>query len=401
MGFGNYDVWVKASRATTLATLKASHTQLTHAAIARMEARLDWYHALPVPVRSALGLVVRAAVASFTAWFANPTAPVRGAHEVFAAAPPELARSISLQQTLQITRVVVEVVEERAGEIAAPGTQRDFTAAVLRYSREVAFSAAEVYARSAELRGAWDARLEAFIIDALIRGEIDTAFHSRLAALGWTWSGPTLAVVGKLGTSLEDVKVSGLRRGVRRLQRDALVGIHIDAIIVILGGDGDLEADATGLLDLFSPGPVIFSDFAATLDDMPTHLDCALDALRAAPGWPQVSRPGRVDDLLPERVFAGDLAARERLIQRCLLPLVEVGGPLLPTVSTYLEDAVSLEAAARKLGVHPNTVRYRLKRVGEITGCDPLTARDAFVLHTALVVGRLERAAGRVRLPAL
>ena len=42
--------------------------------------------------------------------------------------------------------------------------------AVLRYSREIAFAAARVYAGVAEIRGAWDARLEALVVDVLVRG---------------------------------------------------------------------------------------------------------------------------------------------------------------------------------------------------------------------------------------
>ena len=57
--------------------------------------------------------------------------------------------------------------------------------AVLRYSREIAFAAAEVYAQAAEARGAWDARLEALVVDALLRGEADDSLRSRAAALGW------------------------------------------------------------------------------------------------------------------------------------------------------------------------------------------------------------------------
>jgi DNA-binding PucR family transcriptional regulator len=34
-------------------------------------------------------------------------------------------------------------------------------------------------------------------------------------------------------------------------------------------------------------------------------------------------------------------------------------------------------------------VRYRLKRVCDVTGWDPLIPREAFVLQAALVVGRL------------
>ena len=58
--------------------------------------------------------------------------------------------------------------------------------AMQRYAREVAFAAATVYAQAAEMRGAWDARLEALVVDSVIRGEADESVRSRASALGWT-----------------------------------------------------------------------------------------------------------------------------------------------------------------------------------------------------------------------
>src|SRR5699024_11867038 len=70
-------------------------------------------------------------------------------------------------------------------------------------------------------------------------------------------------------------------------------------------------------------------------------------------------------------------------------PLRQVGGPLLATVSTYLNEGRSLEATARQLYVHPNTVRYRLRRIATVTGWDPLDAREGVVLQIAIAVGQL------------
>ena len=47
---------------------------------------------------------------------------------------------------------------------------------------------------------------------------------------------------------------------------------------------------------------------------------------------------------------------------------------------------------ARLLGIHPNTVRYRLKRAAETTGWDATDPRDAFVLNTAIAIGRMRDA---------
>jgi DNA-binding PucR family transcriptional regulator len=41
------------------------------------------------------------------------------------------------------------------------------------------------------------------------------------------------------------------------------------------------------------------------------------------------------------------------------------------------------------LFVHANTVRYRLRRIHEVTGYSPTDPRDAFALRLAITLGRL------------
>jgi DNA-binding PucR family transcriptional regulator len=114
----------------------------------------------------------------------------------------------------------------------------------------------------------------------------------------------------------------------------------------------------------------------------------ALSALRAAPAWPEAPRPAGADDLLPERALDGDPDARATLISDVYEPLVSGGHALLDTLMTYLEQA-SLEATANLLFVHTNTVRYRLRRVAELTGYTPSVGRDGFTLWVAIALGRL------------
>ena len=206
---------------------------LSAAAMRRLDEDLEWYRALPAEDRSWVGLVAQAGITAFVTWFAEPTRPPHGVGDIFAAAPPELTRSISLQHTLQLVRVVVDVVETHSDRLAAPGDEREVREAVLRYSREVAFSAAEVYARAAEVRGAWDARLEALVVDALVRGDVDDALRSRIAALGWSGRGSTLVMVGTTTSALDDVRAAELRRATRRAADDALVGIQGDRLVVV------------------------------------------------------------------------------------------------------------------------------------------------------------------------
>ncbi len=92
--------------------------------------------------------------------------------------------------------------------------------------------------------------------------------------------------------------------------------------------------------------------------------------------------------------------ARRRLRQDVYATLVRAGGELLETLDAFLAGGGVLESAARVLFVHPNTVRYRLRRVAEVTGFSPLAPRDAFTLRVALTVGRLDPAAPLAPNPA-
>ena len=122
-------------------------------------------------------------------------------------------------------------------------------------------------------------------------------------------------------------------------------------------------------------------------------LRSALAGLRALPGWAEAPNPVHADDLLPERLLAGDELACEQILNLVHAPLHEMGDPFESTVATYLALGGSLEATARNLFVHANTVRYRLGRVSEQVGWDATNARDGLMLHMAIIVGRL--AAGR------
>jgi len=380
-----------AGSAANLRRVREATGTLTASALQRLEADLPWYRALSVEDRSYVGLVAQAGIAAFARWYEDPTQPPSAVGEMFSSAPPELTRSISLQHTLQIVRTVVEVVEAQTDQIAVPGSERDLLEAVLRYSREVAFSAAEVYARAAEVRGAWDARLEALVVDAIMRGDADSSLWSRVSALGWTGSGKALVVVGSTDETIDEISAAELRRSARRAAQDALVSIQGERIVVVLGGESLVTA-AQALLPRFGSGPVVIGPEVAHLGDAWRSASAALAGMRAVAAWPGAPRPVLADDLLPERVLVDDRAARATLLAEAFEPLRDAGGSVLETLSAYLETGRSLEAAARDLFVHPNTVRYRLRKVAEITGWDALDARESFVLHVALVVGRLDRA---------
>jgi hypothetical protein len=381
-------------RDDTIARLEASMGALGTAAMLSMDRRLPWFRSMSAENRSWLGLVAQAGVAAFVDWIKHPerTRPAV-AGEVFGTAPRELARAVTLQQAVEMVRVIVDVVEAQVDELAAPGGEAELREAVLRYTREIAFGTAQVYARTAEARGAWDARLEALVVESLVRGEVDDGLQSWASALSWSFS-PVTVIVGtadgsaSAGTGAEAL-IDEFRILARRARLDLLAGVHGSRLVLIVGGGTDPLEAARHFAGRFGPGPVVVGPAAADLQSAVSSAGAALAGLRAAGGWPDAPRPVLASDLLPERALDGDESARLALIEEVYEPLLRGGTSLLDTVMTYLEQGNSLEATARLLFVHPNTVRYRLRRVTELTGITPGDGRGGFALWTAVVLGRL------------
>jgi len=375
--------------AETVRRMERATGTLGTAAIAAMDERLPWFRNLSAENRSWLGLVAQAGIAAFIDWIRHPERNRPALTEVFATAPRELTRAVSLQHAVEMVRVIIDVVEAQVDELAAPGGEAELREAVLIYAREIAFSAAQVYARTAEARGAWDARLEALVVDSLVRGESEDSLHSWASALNWS-SSPVVVVVGTIGDQDgPEPHIEDIRAQARRARLDLLAGVQGNRLILVLGGTDDPIAAAERFAGRFGPGPVIAGPLVRDLRAASVSARAALAALRAAPAWPEAPRPAGADELLPERALDGDPDARAALISEIYEPLVGGGHALLDTLTTYLEQGSSLEATARLLFVHPNTVRYRLRRVAELTEYTPSAGRDGFTLWVAIALGRL------------
>ena len=215
---------------------------LSTAAMTRMDAELPWFKELGAEERSWVGLIVQAGVRAFVDWFRDGAGSLSAegqalASSVFGAAPRALAGVITLQQTVDLVKLSIEVVESNVDALLDPADVPEVRTAVARYAREVAFATAEVYARAAEARGAWDARLEALVVDAVLRAEADETVLSRASALGWAGRGGVAVVLGESpsrggGTDLFDE----VRRVAQTAGLDALCAVQGERLVVILGG---------------------------------------------------------------------------------------------------------------------------------------------------------------------
>ncbi|MRH29814.1 PucR family transcriptional regulator [Microbacterium sp. SYP-A9085] len=390
-------------KAETLVWLRRISGDLATATTNRLEESLPWYAEMPPARRSAVGLVAQAGITSFIQWYEDPNSTPWIAADIFAAAPRELLRSVSLTQTLQLIRVTVEVTEEKVA-----GRGEHLREAILLYSREVAFAAADVYARAAEARGLWDARLEALVVDSILTGEADEELPSRIAALGWHGHGEVAVLVG---TTPPQFDVDQLRRTARKLGVDVLIGVQGSRLVLVIGraqlrGQDDAAAQlpflqiARHLEPGFGSGHLVLGPAVPALVEASQSARAALAGFAVASSWRHAPRPVEADDLLPERAVAGDPLAKSTLVERIYRPLQAHSTDLVTTLWSYLDNGRSLEATARELFVHPNTVRYRLKRVSEVIGWDATGPREALILQTALILGAIGTDATRRRTPS-
>lgn len=376
--------------------LEQSVGDLTTAALARMERDMPWFRQISAENRSWIGLIVQAGINGFVAWYRKPTADSPLTAEVFGAAPRALTGVVSLHQTVEMVRLSIEVVEDNlvsaVGEEDAPSVRE----AVVRYAREVAFATAEVYAKAAEMRGAWDARLEALVVDSVLRAEADESVRSRASAVGWQGRGDVTVVLGRVpartnGAPPHDREsiIDEVRRSARHLDLDVLCAVQGDRLVTVLGNVHDAEKAGAAVARHFGAGPVVVGPVVPDLTHAHVSARAAVAGLRAAPGWPEAPRPVVADDLLPERALSGDGHARRQLVTDVYRPLLQAGAVTLDTVAAFLDHGSSIEATARALFVHPNTVRYRLRRAGDVTGLTPTDPRDAYTFRVALTLGRL------------
>ncbi|MGY1711274.1 PucR family transcriptional regulator [Geodermatophilus sp. SYSU D00758] len=371
----------------TLRRLERASGALATRAVARMDDQLPWFRTMPADQRSWVMLVAQAGIASLVEWCRSPDRPPRLTGEVFGAAPRELARVVPLKHTVVLVQVTVEVMDDFVDTVAEPGDAGALRVAVLQFSREVAFATAHVYATFAESRGAWDARLEALVVDALVRGERSEELSGRASALGWAATSPVAVVVGAAPAD-RDAHTSA-RRAARQMRSEVLVGVHADQLVVVLGGSEDLDAVAERVSDEFGPGPVVVGPVVDGLGRAGESAAAALAGLHAAPAWPAAPRPVAAEALLPERALDGDPVARAALQEQVTRPLQGAGGEVLETVRAVLASGGNLEASARALFVHPNTVRYRLRRAAELTGVSAADPRGSWTLQVALALGAL------------
>jgi DNA-binding PucR family transcriptional regulator len=384
---------------SVLRRLKQYSGRLATEAVSVMQERLPFFADLEASQRASMALVVQTAINNFAEWMHDPHSNVSYTAQAFELVPQELRRRIALRHSVDMARVTMDFFEEAVPLLARSEEQLTaLTVGILKYSRDLAFTAASAYANAAEARGTWDSRMEASVVDAVVRGDTGPELLSRAAALNWDTTAPATVVVGTPAPGRDGSIDPGDSERASQHVRDvaahhgraALTDVHGTWLVAIVSGHLSPTDKFLGdLLVAFSDGPVVIGPTAPMLTAAYHSASEAISGMNAVAGWPGAPRPVLARELLPERALMGDASAIVALHTDVMGPLADAGPTLVETLDAFLDSGGAIEACARKLFVHPNTVRYRLKRITDFTGRDPTQPRDAYVLRVAATVGQL------------
>jgi hypothetical protein len=296
-----------------------------------------------------------------------------------------------------------EAVMEAATDEETRAAALSMVGIIIRYINVAATSASEAYVEAEALLQAQGERLRRDLLEDLLEGR-PPAPGPKLGAAreaGLEPSEPCLLVAARaVGTSPDE---HGLRSAAASLARargaaiQPLTVVRQEEIVVVAPAKGTDAAELAGSLEaiqgrLAEQGITLAIGMSTIqpLEDLPAAYGEACMAVE------RLQETGGILALPTLRAFesltlfghetAGRLVTPE--IRRFVEEDVRDGGLLTATLLEYVAADLNATAAAERLYVHVNTVRYRLKKIAERTGCDLRRLSEVLDLLVAVHIAR-------------
>jgi PucR family transcriptional regulator, purine catabolism regulatory protein len=136
------------------------------------------------------------------------------------------------------------------------------------------------------------------------------------------------------------------------------------------------------------------SDVVSSILDLPQALEHARLALKTGSQLMLAQPVVHYGDLGAYQMLSqvGDARAVDRFTRDTIAKIVAArsGEDLLNTIEAFLDGQGSHQSASERLGVHPNTVKYRISRARDLLGCDVFENPDKRLgLHLAIKAHRI------------
>jgi sugar diacid utilization regulator len=305
-------------------------------------------------------------------------------------------RGVSLESMLHAYRVGTTAFwEECVAEAVALGFSRDAALELAQRTSELSdyltTHAAETYVREESRLRALSDQAARDLLELLLRGEVDDeSLKTHLAAPGLDSAEALLVVLGRASSDSRsqsdalEIASDAISRRLSTGRASPLIAIRAGAIVAVAPteqGASVVERLTIAHRDLREQGIELHCGLSAprpNLAGVPVGFDqAALAMSRASAEQPVVSlselpviqnlllgTTGTMRALLTAKAEDIDLDGREAL------PVMRA------TITAFADANMNLTQAAAALHVHPNSFRYRLRRIRERSGRDPHSFHD-------------------------
>jgi hypothetical protein len=365
------------SRRSLLEALMARAPELAEEMVDRTRREIPSFEAVPRPDQLA-------ETATFTAWLAGYSlgadVPDLDSTRLADVGRRRAEQGIPVEDLLRAWRISVEVGTDRARDIAAeldlePQLVIDLFQGALRAADEALVPLAAGHRTGRPLTDVDAGRGRELFVLAALTGELPAdEIHARAASFGLDPTVPYRALRAVGSESPEWPPKLPAGRLADTETPDPLCTVHEGELVGIAS-----RAPHPGTATLVALGP------PRTLEELPASFAAAGRVLNACRAVGLVG----IYDLAGAALFvaaseSGD--AGDALVERYLSPLDDIanGPELIATLRAWQEMGMRTEAAAERLHVHPNTLRYRLGRYEELAGVDLSETEEMVGLWLAL-----------------
>jgi sugar diacid utilization regulator len=313
-------------------------------------------------------------------------------------------------------RVMWEWLLAEAGdEPGAAEMVRTLVSRTIEYTDVISVAATEAYIREQQRRDTDRDRARRDLLDDLLAGRFLDGGDARVraTALGLEVSGEFVVAVAVPADGqpspprlLHLVAEAVGEHGTVQNQAAFVVVRHDEVVALVPLHNRTLHGVrvqlSAALADLPGPASSMVAGISAPcsgLADFPRGYEEAHHALRLSRADTPVVILGDVS-LLDYLVAHADATAARVVaprVQRLLDDDQRHDGVLVDTLAAYVDADLNVVRAAQRLGVHPNTVHYRLGRIGQLAGINPRRVADLVDVLTSVRV--LRQAAQRATAP--
>jgi sugar diacid utilization regulator len=234
--------------------------------------------------------------------------------------------------------------------------------------------------------------------EELLAGAAESTVKASAHVLGYDPHRPHQVIIatGRPRGGLGEQFFQAVVREVRRLDVGSLVVARMEYVVIIAYRQVDwakLQAAITGDLPSGTCRLAVGSRYPDAWHVAASYREAQFVANLASSALSNPAVPVlRFDSLGVYRMLSSvtDPAGIEEFMNGQLGPLLDYDkqhhSSLLLTLARYFDSGCNYDEAAQALSVHRNTVKYRVKRIGELLGRDPQDGEARLDLHLAIKV---------------